>query len=700
MKLIARIANSEEAVNFLHTLRPDGPWVLTAIDPTSNEITTITAKTTDVAVNFIHQHNGKRNLYYTLNVTRTAVHKKPAKTDIAAIEYFHSDLDPIDKETPEQAKARIHEAMGNGFDPKACFVIDTGNGIQGLWRIETRIELGEPVVNGNGKLEFLPEDQAKIADAEARSAELMRRLGGDPSTRNIDRILRLPGTTNLPNKAKKAKGRVPCPTRLLEANDRRYPVEAFEPWVDESEPEAPKEEPEPEPKPNGHSEPGDRLERIIRLGDCGEFQSRNHAVWWVINEMFRRAVPDFIILATILDRNNKISAHVYDQGRPQEYAERQVKEARAKYVKSTDSGGKVHVIVLPDTVYMGEQPTRTPPALIKGVLPRNGVAMLGGQSGTGKTFHGIHLGAHLVPDCQKHFYIDKYRIKRHGGVLYLVLEGKSAFELRCTAAFTNILGRQMSFGDAARLPFCWNSYEPNLFEQGADGLIKLADREAQSMQREFGVDMVAVILDTMGLAARYENEDKAAQVQKVVSGLFRLSDEIDALAIGIDHLGKNQMAGLRGSSAKRGHPDTILSCLCDRDEDNNPKNLRMWFEKVRDGEEGRIVPYRLKGVDMGIDEDGDKVGTCVIEWQPNREAPTVRRVKRHKTNVVLDQAIAEVRLPAHPEVLRDAFYKHHGGTRHTANVAWNRAIKECGIILVDGKLVKGFYTEKGVIVEP
>jgi hypothetical protein len=675
MELIARIASSKEAVNFLHKLRPDGPWVLTAIQPDGPTIT-ITAKTTDVAVNFIHEHNGKRNLYYTLNVTRTAVHKKPAKTDIAAIEYFHSDLDPIDKETPEQAKARILEAMGNGFEPKSTIVVDTGNGIQGLWRIETRIELGEPVVNGNGKLEFLPEDQAKIADAEARSAELMRRLGGDPSTRNIDRILRLPGTTNLPNKAKKAKGRVPCPTRVLEANDRRYPVEAFEPWVDESEPEAPKEEPEPEPKPNGHSEPGDRLERIVRQGDCGEFQSRNHAVWWVINEMFRRAVPEFIILATILDKTNKISAHVYDQGRPQEYAERQVREARAKYVKSTDNGGKVHGAVLPASVYVGEQPSKPPPALIKGVFPRNGVAMIDGQSGTGKTFHGIDLGVHLIPDCKKGFYIDSYRIKRHGGVLYLVLEGKSAFQLRVATAFGRVLSRQMEFGDAARLPFCWNTYEPNLFEQGADGLIKLADREAQTMKREFGVEMVAVILDTMGLAARYENEDKAAQVQKVVSGLFRLSDEIDALAIGIDHLGKNQMAGLRGSSAKRGHPDTILSCLCDRDDNNNPTNLRMWFEKVRDGAEGRIVPYRLKTVDLGKDEDGDPVSTCVIEWEPGRQEPAKGKPKKRKTNVVLDQAIAEVRLPAHPDALKAAFYKVHGGNTHAANTAWNRAIKE------------------------
>jgi hypothetical protein len=41
-------------------------------------------------------------------------------------------------------------------------------------------------------------------------------------------------------------------------------------------------------------------------------------------------------------------------------------------------------------------------------------------------------------------------------------------------------------------------------------------------------------------------------------------------------------------------------------------------------------------------------------------------------------AIKEVGLPCDVEKLRDAFYRHHGGSRHTANVAWNRAIREKG----------------------
>src|SRR6516165_12256003 len=115
-------------------------------------------------------------------------------------------------------------------------------------------------------------------------------------------------------------------------------------------------------------------------------------------------------------------------------------------------------------------------------------------------------------------------------------------------------------------------------------------------------------------------------------------------------------------------------------------NHRLKFEKIRDGEEGRIVPYRLKPVDCGVDEDGDPVSTCIIQWEPHRPPPRRRAPQRLKTNVTLDRAISEVRLPADPDALKAAFYKHHGGTNHAANMAWHRAVEAEELVLINGKL--------------
>jgi hypothetical protein len=43
-------------------------------------------------------------------------------------------------------------------------------------------------------------------------------------------------------------------------------------------------------------------------------------------------------------------------------------------------------------------------------------------------------------------------------------------------------------------------------------------------------------------------------------------------------------------------------------------------------------------------------------------------------------------LPADPDVLRTAFYKHHGGTNHAANMAWHRAVEAEELLLINGKL--------------
>jgi hypothetical protein len=370
---------------------------------------------------------------------------------------------------------------------------------------------------------------------------------------------------------------------------------------------------------------------------------------------------------------------------PRTYAERQVAEAREKFEANSDARGKL----LPESQWFGDKPMELPPALIRGVFPETGVATIGGQSGSGKSFHAIHFSLCVIPDCEQNFYIDQYRIKRKGGVLYFVLEGKASFPMRVTAAYNHMMDRQMKFGERWKIPFSWNTYSPALFSEGPDALLKILERDAAKMRKEFGVDMVAFCLDTMGLAAIYKKEDDAAQVQKVISDLGRMSEETGGLAVNVDHYGKDQGAGLRGSSAKRAGADTVLACLVDHENGDRPTNHRIVFEKIRDGEEGRIIPYRLKQVDMGMNEDLEHETTCVIQWEVGRPIGRKGRKmppRKRKTNVPLEMAIDEVGLPADVEFLREAFYRAHGGSNKAANTAWHRAVEASGLELKDGKL--------------
>jgi hypothetical protein len=221
-------ADTKSAVDFLQWLRPTGPWLPTAIVP-DGATTTITARSVEDVIGFILKYDGRRNFYFSPNPTRTVMSKKAAKIDIAAIEFLYADLDPAEGETPEAAKARYMAQLGKG-KLEASALWDSGGGLQALWRLADRIPLGKPewVVDGKSKkLKYAPADQAKIDDVEARCAALMVRLGGSAGTQNIDRVLRLPGTVNLPNKAKREKGRVVCLSKLISTNDACYSLEDF-----------------------------------------------------------------------------------------------------------------------------------------------------------------------------------------------------------------------------------------------------------------------------------------------------------------------------------------------------------------------------------------------------------------------------------------------------------------------------------------
>jgi hypothetical protein len=214
-----------ESVEFLQKLRPGGPWVLTAIEP-DGKPTTVTANNPTEAGDFIRTHNGRRNIYYSVNPTRRPMTGKAAKTDIATIEYVLADLDPAEGESSTDAKAR-YRAQLETCEPRPTFVIDSGNGIQLLWRLAVPIVLGKPVPGEAGRLSYSPEDQAKIDEAETRSAAVMVQLNAKAGTQNIDRLLRLPGTINLPNAKKKREGRVVCLTKLIEFQEVSHPLDAF-----------------------------------------------------------------------------------------------------------------------------------------------------------------------------------------------------------------------------------------------------------------------------------------------------------------------------------------------------------------------------------------------------------------------------------------------------------------------------------------
>jgi hypothetical protein len=198
-----------DSIEFLRLLRPAGPWQLTAIDPQTGDIVTRTIRSAAKACEFVAEHNGRRNLYYAVNPVRIE-NIKASKTDVSAIEFLLGDLDPREGEASSAAKQRYLAAL-KSFQPEPMFVVDSGNGVQVLWRLDQPITLPKPDKRVDEKTRkpkwvLTPNAQAIIAENEGRSKAVMEKLGSKAGTQNIDRILRLPGTINLPSAKKKRDG--------------------------------------------------------------------------------------------------------------------------------------------------------------------------------------------------------------------------------------------------------------------------------------------------------------------------------------------------------------------------------------------------------------------------------------------------------------------------------------------------------------
>jgi AAA domain/Bifunctional DNA primase/polymerase, N-terminal len=201
-------------------------------------------------------------------------------------------------------------------------------------------------------------------------------------------------------------------------------------------------------------------------------------------------------------------------------------------------------------VWYGDEPPKPPQYLIDETLPEQGVAILGGQWGAGKTFAGADLAAATIVGGE---FAGKL-VKRTGGCLWLAAEGETEIETRVHAAIAARGGEATQ-----RQPFARQSGSvPCLTEKDAFERLKaLAAQAAEHLRKNFDVELALITIDTLSAAAGFDDENSAAQTQKVLTIIAALARETKALVILIDHYGKIIETGVRGRLKRQKR-----SCRC------------------------------------------------------------------------------------------------------------------------------------------
>lgn len=216
----ALMPDTAAAVDFLQCWAPDGPWVLTSIVPDGKADTaTFAAGETERLTRWIDERQGIQNVYFQVNPARRHLTSKASKADVAALAWLHVDIDPREGEDPAAGKARALAVLRGHPNPPSV-TIDSGSGLQAFWKVAEPL----PLLGDT--------DEARVAHAEAQlepyNIALAREFGAD-HCHNVDRIMRLPGTVNIPNRKKLKKGRQRALAQLIEFEPSRvYSIEDFE----------------------------------------------------------------------------------------------------------------------------------------------------------------------------------------------------------------------------------------------------------------------------------------------------------------------------------------------------------------------------------------------------------------------------------------------------------------------------------------
>lgn len=327
------------AIEFLRRWAPDGPWALTSIRTDKKLIETRTFHPTDNLAmrKWLDDRNGKMNLYFHVNPVMRDVNKKAEREDIKELAWLHVDVDPREREDLEEEHKRILALVTTNLPkgvPEPTCVIFSGGGYQAFWKLENPLPLGG--------------DLSKAEDAKRYNQQLELLFGAD-NCHNIDRIMRLPGTINLPDARKLKKGRKPALAKVVFFYEGRlYPISAFT--------QAAPVQIKGDIGFGGASQETVRISgNVERIADINELDqwnvpdrvkvvivqghhpdepkkgdnSRSAWLFDVLCQLVRAEVPDDVIYSIITDKDYGISESVLDKGSNSEkYALRQM--ARAK----------------------------------------------------------------------------------------------------------------------------------------------------------------------------------------------------------------------------------------------------------------------------------------------------------------------------------------------------------------------------------
>lgn len=306
--------------------------------------------------------------------------------------------------------------------------------------------------------------------------------------------------------------------------------------------------------------------------------------------------------------------------------------------------------------------------LVEGVIGRATMAVLYGDSNSGKTFAAIDLGASI---CRGLPWLG--RPTDSALVLYLATEAAASVEMRLRAYQRH---------HQVRVPgFAIVQSPVNLFDGEADttAIIALVDQ----LEHEHGAKVGLIIGDTLARISAGANENSGEDMGVVLRHADAIRSATGATFLWVHHTGKDQAKGMRGWSGTRAAIDTEIEVTAD--ESTGLRSAEITKQRDLPGKGDRLG-FQLQVVPLGVNRWGTPRGSCVVV---SSDAPA--KPVRGKRQSEIAGAITEFLEGRGAGCLRGALTKHFEG-----RYARQSVYREVGKMLDAGMLVES----AGVVALP
>jgi KaiC/GvpD/RAD55 family RecA-like ATPase len=246
---------------------------------------------------------------------------------------------------------------------------------------------------------------------------------------------------------------------------------------------------------------------------------------------------------------------------------------------------------LPIERFRDIQPQLTGLWLIKRLLPAEGLALIYGHPGCGKSFLALDMSFHIALGRDWH----GRRVKQ-GFVIYIGAEGLAGVRNRVTA-FRLHTGVE----DAA-----FTLIPTPIDLQAPDADVNRLATAIRAEATHFDMSPALIVVDTLSktFGAGKENTDDMATY---IANCGRIAAEFKCCVMPVHHRPKDaESEEPRGHGSLKGGVDTVILV-----EAGPTKKARV--TKQKDGELGEAMLFKLKSIELGEDEDGEPVTSCVVE---------------------------------------------------------------------------------------